>query len=428
MQVALNDDLTRVASGPVVGALQVHTAGGNTFCEAVAAPCESILELAVEHLHQNREQLFMSYIKSLNTALNRYALINQACHGLLAPSTGVCSDALTRIVTLKWPEKNPLSWFSNLCHPQYEGRDYSNDDGMARVARCCPGLRSYNLYGCNDFTDTGLQALVLGCVGLRELDFSNAEHVADSSLKILSQCPALTALDLNNCKLVTDFGIKDLCANCPQLRSLCLSNCRHWESPTVTGACIQSIAAGCPGLTNLNLRDSLGWGNGPIDTEGLIGKHCQSLVKLSINNPDLADESIESIGKHCKHLTELDLSDCVLATDASAIAIGQGCPLLTMLKYAAKTDKAVEAIAAGCPLLTQLWFDYGDQQFVTDDGLDKLAAGCQKLKFCAFSWSAGITEEGCARFQASVLPLTDFMHRNFNPPSSSSSDSNSDDY
>jgi len=401
----------------------VHTAGGTPFCEAVAAPCDMILALAVEYLHQNREELFMSYTKSLNTALNRYALINQACHALLAPSTGVCSDALTRIVTLKWPQKDPLSWFTNVCHPMGKP-DYSNDEGLARVARSCPGLRSYNLYGCKDYTNTGLHALSSGCLRLKELDLSYAEQLDDSSLKIISGFVHLTELNLNGCKMITDAGVAVLCANSPQLLSLALNNCRNMNL-SITRACIPSITAGCARLTNLNLRDSLGYGNGPIDMDGLIGKRCQSLVQLTINNPDLADESMRSIGKHCKQLTMLDLSDCVLATDASAVAIGQGCPLLTTLNYAAKTDTAVAAIAAGCPLLTMLWFCYGDQQLVTDDGLVKLAAGCQNLKFCEFSWGAGITEEGCARFRASGSPSLEFRHRNFNPVSSSSSDSDS---
>ena len=255
-------------------------------------------------------------------------------------------------------------------------------------------------------------------MGVQELNLSYAAHVDDSSLEIISRCTALTALKLTFCKLVTDAGV---CSNCPHLRTLCLSNCK-----IVTGASIQCITECCPGLTDLNLHDCLGYGNGLIDKDGLLGKCCQSLVKLSINNPDLADEAIKSIGEHCKQLTQLDLSNCNLATDASAIAIGQGCPLLTTLNYAAKTDVAVEAIAAGCPLLKMLWCDYGNQELVTDSALDKLAAGCQKLKLCAFGWGASITEDGCARFQASMPELTDFRHRNFNPPPPSSSDSDSD--
>jgi len=112
------------------------------------------------------------------------------------------------------------------------------DEGIANVIINCPNLSILNLKKCSNITDKvlfvaseylkesmvslnvtgarmitnqGLKALAMSLRNLRELSLRKCLQITDVGLGYLHSCRFLESLDLSECPLITDDGIRGLC-------------------------------------------------------------------------------------------------------------------------------------------------------------------------------------------------------------------------
>jgi hypothetical protein len=91
-------------------------------------------------------------------------------------------------------------------------------DRLASVFRCNPRLRSFEFGSCiNDACVTKLSEC---CTKLRHIKL-RSHHITDSGISILAnKCTELYSVDITECPLVTEIGIKSLVNACPDLTHL----------------------------------------------------------------------------------------------------------------------------------------------------------------------------------------------------------------
>ena len=125
------------------------------------------------------------------------------------------------------------------------GRERGKRAGLNHPTGTGPSLTSFDLYGCAQVSDVGVQAIGAGCHGhLGQLPPSERCQGAGD---------CLTRLVLVNCREVSDVGVKaigtacpSLGAGCPSLTSLVLTDCYH-----VSDVGVQAIGA-VPGVQVLH--------------------------------------------------------------------------------------------------------------------------------------------------------------------------------
>ncbi|KAF5949036.1 hypothetical protein HYC85_014993 [Camellia sinensis] len=186
---------------------------------------------------------------------------------------------------------------------------------------------------CGSEDEMGLYCL--SDTGLTTLDC----YVGDQGTVVVGKCcRQLEDLNLRFCKGLTDTGLIVLAISC--------------------GKTLKSVGVvACAKLTNISLE--------------AIEYHCRSLEKLSLDLEFINNKGILVVAKGC-HLLKVLKLQCINVTDEALQAVGIFCLSLELLALYSDcyflSDKGLEAVAAGCSKLHILKsMDYADKTFITNE-------------------------------------------------------------
>ena len=168
-------------------------------------------------------------------------------------------------------------------------------------------------------------------------------------------------------------------SHCPCLLSIDISSRENFFSadPQITDETFQSIAEHCSGLKSLSFRKCR-----QITDSGLItiSEHCCNLKSLKVDHCDqITDVSIISISTHCTGLKELDLEGCRQITDSSIMSISIHCTGLQSLNlhYCHQiTNASILSISTYCTGLQSLKLE----GLITDASIIPISENCSGIK------------------------------------------------
>jgi hypothetical protein len=345
-------------------------------------------------------------------------------------------DMLIVAVLQKWINVADLAWLDSAMCSNHARRNFLcllSEDNFFIDQHCGLKTESYEL------ADLYTSWILRGQIGIAEL------IVTDSFANVLIRRPYLKLHGYSICNIIVEDVpviqctrgemLGDLRRYCPSVKVLC---CRSPVPPAVQ----ISIAAGWKQLTHLTLEGC------DINEELVAGvKICQALVKLSLLEITLATH-IAALLRNCSLLLQIFTIDVglrpedyvavasrypllrelnVLAgvmDDMALIALGTGCPHLTMLdvRYESvtgigilavvqnralvtlqleectrATDSALKTVVAYCPLLEVVSVMYCFQ--LTDIALIALGQHCPKLRVLVVDYMS-VTNQGIAAIAA----------------------------
>lgn len=151
------------------------------------------------------------------------------------------------------------------------------DCTIRHIVRFCPHLTNLNLSDCQLITDEGLRCLA-GYSSIKVLVLQNCRKITDVGLSYLkSTCHSLETLHLGGCNLISDNGIIGLVtASGNTIRRINLSDCSH-----VTGSTIHAIADVCgPRLEWLDIKCTKAIRH--TDLDHLVAR-CPNISRLNVS-------------------------------------------------------------------------------------------------------------------------------------------------
>ncbi len=294
-----------------------------------------------------------------------------------------------------------------------------------------PAMRSLNLSGCFNLTDSALEAAFRHDVpALTVLDLSLCKDVSDDSLgRIAAHCRSLEELDLGGCSRITNDGVLFVAAGLKKLRRLNLRSCRQvsdtgigylsgvasaseYEVQYIGGgggvktrkSALSSssggkvVEIGIPGLEELGLQDCQ-----KITDESLrhVSSGLQTLKSINLSFcVSITDTGVKSLAR-LRKLRHLNLRSC---DNVSDLGMGFLCDegrgeeeaersLLTLdVSFCAGvTDAGVRLLAAGLPGLTGLSLT---TCAVGDEGMRRVAQRMTRLARLSIGQCAAVTDAG----------------------------------
>ena len=178
-----------------------------------------------------------------------------------------------------------------------------------------------------------LTAIAEVCTRLTSVDFSYCcDALTNAAVVALAAgCPGLTQVNFKFCHLLTAASVVALARGSPGLTSVNFGGCH-----LLTDEAVAALAPGCPGLTSVNFE--------------VCGQ--------------LTDAAVAALAAGCPGLTKVHLLGCLQLTDAAVVALVEGCPGLTKVNFRGcelLTAASVVTLAEVCPGLTSdaFWCFYG---------------------------------------------------------------------
>ncbi|KAJ1431278.1 hypothetical protein B484DRAFT_448442 [Ochromonadaceae sp. CCMP2298] len=117
-----------------------------------------------------------------------------------------------------------------------------------------PSLRHLiclDLNGCPNLAEESVVPIIQQNPSLREINLRHGRKLPSAVvMKIASNCPLLTSLDIAYCTSVKDDGMLLLALKCPDLQDLQLCGCEF-----ITDEAMVKLANCCPKLTSINIKD-----------------------------------------------------------------------------------------------------------------------------------------------------------------------------
>lgn len=153
------------------------------------------------------------------------------------------------------------------------------------------------------------------------MDFKASPYVNDFVLNVLSDnCVALTKLHLYGCKQFTDDGLRAVLHKCQNLAVLDLRGCRQLGDATIV-----NVATACEAFGRL--RALRLWAQASAVLERASNTHLKRLGCLTYldltANANLVDKTLILLARSCRKLQKLNISYCTQVTDKSVIMCGQ---------------------------------------------------------------------------------------------------------
>ncbi|XP_077213632.1 RNI-like superfamily protein [Tasmannia lanceolata] len=99
------------------------------------------------------------------------------------------------------------------------------DKGLIHVGMCCPKLQELDLYRSIGITDSAVAAIARGCPNLQMINLAYCTEISDNSLRSLSKCSRLTALEIRGCPRVSSVGLSAIALGCKQITKLDIKKC-----------------------------------------------------------------------------------------------------------------------------------------------------------------------------------------------------------
>ncbi|KAK6927159.1 Leucine-rich repeat [Dillenia turbinata] len=112
------------------------------------------------------------------------------------------------------------------------------DQGLISIGMSCSELAELDLYRCLGITDVGVASVAQGCPKLRVINVEYCNKVIDTSLRMLSNCLGLKALEARGCPCISSVGLLAIAEGCRLLTMLDIKNCYNInDSGMVSLAC-----------------------------------------------------------------------------------------------------------------------------------------------------------------------------------------------
>ncbi|XP_065064943.1 F-box/LRR-repeat protein 2-like isoform X2 [Rhopilema esculentum] len=271
--------------------------------------------------------------------------------------------------------------YSNLESLIFNNENMS-DEFVANLVRYCPSLLCFQSSNCERLnTDSFLRMKLL--TNIQVLTLGNADALTDDILlQIFTSCKkikhislpmtavnfeafasnhvffSIQAIDLTLSDRIDDNSVHKIVASCPNLKALCLSNCRG-----ITEKSLEVIAENCQMLENLNISYC------SIKKYSEVIKRFLKRAGHSLNSIDfsgISDLRTSLFAQYCSHIEKLFLNHCpYLATEWVPYVLWQE----VMQRNTLHNDKFMkEMISLGgkhekysllqmCPLLNNLQID-----------------------------------------------------------------------
>lgn len=154
------------------------------------------------------------------------------------------------------------------------------DAALIGACVACPNMNKFVARGVN-FTDGGIEKLGKAWgEGLKSLSMKMCPRLSEWAIcnVLLPALPNLTLLDLQKANLSVESPIVDSLVSCPNLTSLDLRDCVHWQ------------------LNSTSLKVFL--------------SSCSSLSYLYLRSPAIHDEHLDIIGQCATRLVGLYMQEC----------------------------------------------------------------------------------------------------------------------
>ncbi|KAK1629403.1 hypothetical protein QYE76_003718 [Lolium multiflorum] len=244
-------------------------------------------------------------------------------------------------------------------------------------------LRAVDLSRSRGFGARGLAALCAACPALADLDLSNGVDLGDAAAAEVARARGLRRLCLSRCKPVTDMGLGCVAVGCPELRELALNWCLG-----ITDLGVRFLALKCKKLASLNLSYTM------------ISKDClPAIMKLPnlevlslVGCVGIDDDALASLENECsKSLKVLDMSNCQNVTDEGVSSVVKAMPNLLELNlsYCCHVTPSMGKCFQMIPKLQTLKLE--GCKFMTD-GLKYIGISCASLRELSLSKCSGLTD------------------------------------
>lgn len=268
-----------------------------------------------------------------------------------------------------------------------EGLTSLSDEGLMPVAEKCVNLQTVNVSKCPNISHVTLVPIARRNPQLNSLSMAGTS-VDDEAMSLIcaamqdSGCgKSMTALDISNCRDLTDLGVSCVAEVCSALTRLSMSGlCR------VSDVGVRSVCANCWHLEYLNvedvflLKDNAFWFSATFDGRRAANENMlvslQTLVLSDCSN--LTDHGIEGLAERCRKLDTLVLQGCDKLTDAA-------------LRYLADPNICTASSTAMCDAIRTLNLSFCTG--ITGPGVQTLLSACACLEELNLSGLATIVTD-----------------------------------
>ena len=232
-----------------------------------------------------------------------------------------------------------------------------------------------------------IRLICRSCTELCHLSLTDCPSVTDICMKAVGGLKQLRVLNLADCLLISDLGVKYLTdgACTARLRELNLTNCMR-----ISDSSMNNLTRRCKRIAYLKLcyLDE-------ISETGLefLGQ-LDYLTSIDLTGTQTSDVSLKTLG-HSGQLHSVTLSSCRLITDLGLTKFATSCTQLEHLNLSfctQLTDNAIRSMAFCCKYLTTL--NVCSCPLLTDMSLQYLSGVCKYLYEIDMSYCPLITDKG----------------------------------
>jgi hypothetical protein len=257
------------------------------------------------------------------------------------------TDATVGVVAHNCPGLERLDLNSTCC----QANSNLHDESLVAIGQGCKVLRHLELADNPFITESGVQAVVSGCLELEFLNlarigrsddylehFENLEEhegfvhqqsANDYAASAIAKCRRLQHLNIASFHWLETHGLEVICTSCPLifLDISCIEIFAETEGGFET---MTAIARNCPTLQAISLAQICAEddeANGWIQLPSVFATNCQNLRYLNLQcNEWVTNRSLELLANtECTYLAHLVLDGCGNVTDPGIMAVAGGC-------------------------------------------------------------------------------------------------------
>jgi F-box and leucine-rich repeat protein 2/20 len=275
-----------------------------------------------------------------------------------------------------------------------------SDRGIMSLSNC-QELRKINLKQCRRVTDYGMAALSSGCRNLQIMNLSDmGGFSAPSVASIAAHCHQLQHLELCRYFHLLDSSI----AQCLHLETLVLCG------SAVTDGCLEGLSTGCPALTALNISNCY------LLTDGAVAallKGSYQLRSLDLSLCDITDACLGTLsaGFSFRRLEELSLNGCHRLTDRGMEMMAAGpCRLkrFNLVNNNNVTDEGLRSIAEAGSALVSVNHSFCSN--ISSGGIQQLLSACNNIRALNISSCSLIHRASSVDAWSVSFPLVKISH------------------
>lgn len=242
-------------------------------------------------------------------------------------------------------------------------------------------IQALDLSECKWLTDKALQTIARKCRDLRNLNIEGCFQIADSGINEISKnCLSLQKVNIF-LSGVSDVGLDNLVQRCTNLDQIKLGSRGN------SNKMIASVCRNCTALKNIAIHDVIPFDElEPVVDDEAIWTLARCYPQLQVIDLTwccfLSDDALVALSVCCPHLTSLLIRECHQVTDNGIICILQTCHRLTQLhveRLYNVTDRTCDTIQRQGGMENLHVLKIIDTS-ITDYGIAKFAETSPKLK------------------------------------------------